>query len=250
MSEKKEYFTPDGRKIKGFFWAGGKKIPIVEKMNTKAEKLAKLLGIDLTQKHKIDEEVLIIQLDFLKKVSEEFPQVEKIMRQKYGHGLAVTVEPHGESKEDTASGYTSNEDGVIHLNGSVPPFDGDLEDAVTNSKKYGHKHKWGNSVLSTSEVGHTAVHEFAHLIQYALQYKMGTGVRDTQEEIMQIAMGEAGISEIPTNISVYANKGKETGNRSELISECIADAYFNKEKAHPLSVEIWKLCKRRLRGRS
>ena len=50
----KEYFTPDGRKIKAFIWVGGKRVPI-----TDVKKGPKF------KRHKEDEEFTEIDLDYV-----------------------------------------------------------------------------------------------------------------------------------------------------------------------------------------
>lgn len=212
------------------------------------KKMARInhIALDVSIKEPIDEDVLITQVQSLRDIADEFPQVEEFLK-KHNQKLALKVEAFkasdklGDHTSNVSSADTDPSTNVICLNSKSEQFKGTLEECVEASLKFGKKHKWGNGVLSTNELGHTAVHEFGHIMQNVLADKLGDSKSEVRGEILQIAMGKCGLKEKPRNISSYGNK-----NDSELISECIADAYFNGKNANKFSIEIYNYMKRKL----
>ena len=66
-------------------------------LNKNAQKLAELYHINLKQNDPINEEILISQIQGLRDISDELPQVEKLLQKYYGHGLEVVVEKFDKS---------------------------------------------------------------------------------------------------------------------------------------------------------
>lgn len=234
--------TKDGRKVNTDWFADDErqKQEQIAENQRQADKLNGKNNIEIDNAGKLDKEILDAQVNSLEAVSKQFPQVQTELEKMYGHGLKVSVVSKGETSDDVAPGYTKREDGIIRLNSSNPPFNGNISQAVSASERFGRKGKFG-STLSSSALGHTAIHEYAHLMQYAFQHKENVSITEATNKVLSTAMSRAGMKELPKTISSYANK-----NHFELISECVADAYFNKDKANSLSLEIYKLYKESL----
>lgn len=263
----KTYYTKDGRLITGWFTANGNHIPIFEgetkaqalsrfkgeqleksvfrNKNDNAVRLAKLYGIKLTQNEIIDEEVLITQIEALKQMQEELPQIAKILKENKEPPTSIVVD---RLKDDEETGATKSALGdhspvsnELRINSNTDAFSGDLKKLTEFMERVNRSSKFGPGLASTNDIRHIIVHEYAHAAVKALKLKWKTSKYEAIEDVLKIACDRAGLSNIPTNISSYGNT-----NHEELLVECATRGYLYGKKADKLSREIWNVLKKNL----
>lgn len=187
----------------------------------------------------------------------EFPKARKYLKMFDDGEFAVK---YGANFDD-AYMITSPEDSAIAFNKKFFSSFDSLKKDIVRDVKYGHHPK-------NCDIAGVASHEMGHLLEWAIIIKNNGGADEWNagiysEKIVQDAAkivqstpagkrrtinykGEEKLQKIPTKQLMGRISGYAKDNYAEALAEAVCDYITNRENAHALSKEIWKILKREL----